>query len=70
LTEIVADGETGRSFTQEDPSSLADVIDELLDDPATRTRLGRNAREWVGANRTWTANGRRYRELYERLGVA
>jgi glycosyltransferase involved in cell wall biosynthesis len=70
LTEIVADGDTGRSFAPEDASSLADVVDELLDDPATRTRLGQNAREWVGANRTWTANGRRYRELYERLGVA
>ena len=70
LLEIVADGETGRSFRPEDPIDLADVVEPLLDDAAERARLGRAAREWVIANRTWTQNGRRYRELYERLGVA
>jgi glycosyltransferase involved in cell wall biosynthesis len=70
LTEIVMDGETGRTFVPEDASSLARVIDELLDDPEARKRLGQNAREWVGTHRTWAANGQRYRELYERLGVA
>jgi glycosyltransferase involved in cell wall biosynthesis len=70
LTEIVSDGDTGRTFVPEDAASLADAIEELLDDPSARKRLGANAREWVGAHRTWAANGRRYRELYERLGVA
>jgi glycosyltransferase involved in cell wall biosynthesis len=70
LLEIVVDGETGRSFIPEDPVSLADVIEPLLDDPAERARLGAAARAWVAANRTWERNGRRYRELYERLGVA
>jgi glycosyltransferase involved in cell wall biosynthesis len=70
LTEIVSDGDTGRTFVPEDAASLADAIEELLDDPGARKRLGANAREWVGAHRTWAANGRRYRELYERLGVA
>jgi glycosyltransferase involved in cell wall biosynthesis len=70
LVEIVDDGETGRTFVPEDASSLADTLEALLDDPAERRRLGRNAREWVATHRTWTANGRRYRELFERLGVA
>ena len=70
LTEIVSDGETGRTFVPEDALSLADVVEELLDDPEARKRLGANAREWVGGHRTWSTNGRRYRELYERLGVA
>lgn len=70
LLEIVVDGETGRSFEAEDPVSLADVIEPLLDDPAERARLGAAARAWVAANRTWEGNGRRYRELYERIGVA
>jgi glycosyltransferase involved in cell wall biosynthesis len=70
LLEIVVDGETGRSFVPEDAVSLADLIEPLLDDPAERARLGTAARAWVAANRTWERNGRRYRELYERLGVA
>jgi len=69
LREIVTDGETGLTFKPEDARDLANVVEPLLDDPARRATLGRAAREWVAANRTWRQNGRRYRELYERLGV-
>jgi glycosyltransferase involved in cell wall biosynthesis len=70
LLEIVHDGETGRTFRADDPSDLADVIGALMDDPDQRRRLGIAAREWVAANRSWTQNGRLYRELFERLGAA
>ncbi len=70
LLEIVEEGVTARTFTPEDPISLADAIEPLLDDPAQRTRLGAAAREWVASNRTWEQNGRRYLALYQRLGVA
>ncbi|HSS35147.1 MAG TPA: glycosyltransferase family 4 protein [Patescibacteria group bacterium] len=70
LLEVVTDGETGRSFRPEDPVSLADVLEPLLDDPAERARLGQAARRWVVSNRSWQQNGARYRALYERLGVA
>ncbi len=70
LLEIVTDGETGRSFTPEDPIALADTVEPLLDDPAERARLGRAARLWVGEHRTWDHNGRRYLDLYRALGVA
>ncbi|MFL5680048.1 MAG: glycosyltransferase [Chloroflexota bacterium] len=69
LREIVTDGETGLTFRPEDADDLANVVEPLLDDPARRAALGRAAREWVAANRTWRQNGIRYRELYERLGV-
>jgi glycosyltransferase involved in cell wall biosynthesis len=69
LREIITDGETGRLFRAEDPIALADVVETLLDDPAERQRLGANARAWVSAHRTWTANAERYRELYGRLGL-
>jgi glycosyltransferase involved in cell wall biosynthesis len=70
LREIVAPGETGATFRAEDAGDLARVLGELLDDPPLRARLGARAREWVVAERTWDANGRRYRELFERLGAA
>jgi glycosyltransferase involved in cell wall biosynthesis len=70
LREIVTPEETGLTFRAEDPEDLAAVLGRLLDDPTLRRRLGRQAREWILAERTWAANGRRYRELFERLGVA
>jgi PEP-CTERM/exosortase A-associated glycosyltransferase len=69
LLEIVQDGETGRSFTPEDPAALADALEPLLDDPVERERLGHNARAWVLEHRTWERNGALYREVYERLGA-
>lgn len=70
LREIVTPGETGMTFKADDADDLARVLSNLLGDPALRARLGRQAREWIKAERTWAQNGRRYRELYERLGVA
>jgi glycosyltransferase involved in cell wall biosynthesis len=69
LREIVHPDETGLTFRAEDPDDLASVLGRLIEDPALRRRLGSQAREWILAERTWTANGRRYRELFERLGV-
>ncbi len=68
LLEIVAEGD-GPHVPPGGPDRLADVIEELLDDPGRAARLGAAAREWVVANRTWAQNGRRYLELYRRLGV-
>lgn len=70
LLEIVREGETGRSFTPEDPDALADVLDDLIGDAGQRRRLGEAARAWVAENRTWAMNGQRYLDLYRRLGVA
>ena len=58
LREIVTPGETGLTFRAEDAEDLAEVLGRLLDDPALRARLGRQAREWILAERTWAANGR------------
>jgi glycosyltransferase involved in cell wall biosynthesis len=70
LREIVTPGETGLVFRPQDATHLAEVLDGLLDDEALRAQLGRQARAWVVASRTWTQNGERYRALYEGLGAA
>lgn len=53
LAEIVQDGVTGRLFAKGDASDLARVLEELIDSPTERERLGDAAREWVVAERDW-----------------
>jgi PEP-CTERM/exosortase A-associated glycosyltransferase len=69
LRELIEPGETGLVFAAEDAADLAATVAPLLDDPAARSRLGKAAREWVTAERTWRRNGERYRELFAELGA-
>lgn len=69
LRELIVPGETGLVFTAEDAASLAAVVEPLLDDPTARANLGKAAREWVMAERTWRRNGQRYRTLFDDLGA-
>jgi glycosyltransferase involved in cell wall biosynthesis len=55
LTEIVDHEHTGLVFEKGSPSSLAEALTRLLDDPGLRKRLGDNAREWVRAERDWSS---------------
>lgn len=55
LTEIVSDGETGLVFDKGCAKDLAAVLERLLDSPDLRARLGAAAREWVLADRDWSA---------------
>ena len=70
LLEIVRDGQTGLSFTPEDPDDLARVVAQLLDDDEQRAALGAAGQAWVRRERTWPAIGLLYADLYESLGVA
>lgn len=67
LREITGDGNRGRYFPAGDASGLADVLAELQADPDGRAAMARRAREWVVAERQWSANGRRYAELYAQI---
>jgi glycosyltransferase involved in cell wall biosynthesis len=53
LTEIVQDGKTGLVFTKGEPADLARSLERLLDSRDLRESLGREAREWVIAERDW-----------------
>lgn len=53
LAEIVEDGVTGRLFAKGDAADLARVLEELLDAPDERARLGDAARTWVVEERDW-----------------
>lgn len=55
LSEIVSDGLTGRAFAKGDSEALAQILGELLDDPAQRRTLGAQARLWVRGERDWSS---------------
>jgi glycosyltransferase involved in cell wall biosynthesis len=70
LAEIVREGETGLLATAGDPASWAEILGPLLYDEARRQRLGRAARTYVCAERTWSSLVRRYLAAYASLGVS
>lgn len=47
VPEVVRHGETGLCIAQRDPAALADALAVVLDDPALRDRLARNARALI-----------------------
>jgi glycosyltransferase involved in cell wall biosynthesis len=67
LSELVRDGDTGRTFPAGRTDALVEVLDALVTDPDQRRRLAEAGSAWARTERTWAANGRRYRELIERL---
>jgi glycosyltransferase involved in cell wall biosynthesis len=50
VREVIFENETGRLFDFFDCESLVSLIIELLNDPAMRIRLGKNARAFVSEN--------------------
>ena len=69
LAELVQDGVTGALVPAEDPAAWARRLGDLIAEPGRREALGSAGRAWAVGTRTWAANARRYRDLYERLGV-
>jgi glycosyltransferase involved in cell wall biosynthesis len=67
LTELVTDGATGRTFPAGQQDALVEVLDGLVTDPDQRGRLRAAGSAWARSERTWAANGLRYRELVDRL---
>ena len=59
IEEVVTDGRNGLLFEPGDAGSCRDALEGLMADPDLRARLGRNARNSVLANHTWTKNAQR-----------
>ncbi|HET7261672.1 MAG TPA: TIGR04063 family PEP-CTERM/XrtA system glycosyltransferase [Casimicrobiaceae bacterium] len=62
--ELVRDGETGFLFKAGDVDALAARIAAVLDDESSWPRIARAGRRFVESERTWSANVRRYRDVY------
>ena len=65
LTEIAAPDDRGLAFRAGDAQALVAVLERLMDTPGLGPRLGAAGRAWVLAERTWAADGPRYRDLYQ-----
>jgi glycosyltransferase involved in cell wall biosynthesis len=67
LTEMVIDGETGLIFEKGKCESLVATLERLLVDGDLRKRLGKSARAWVAANRSWERAGKLVANIYQDL---
>ena len=67
LVEVVKPGERGLAFVPGDAASLAHAVACLLDAPEQARAFAEEGRRWVMAERTWRANGPRYRAVYEHV---
>ena len=70
LMEIAEDSGAAVTFEAGNAQALADVLLELLADPARRAQLARQGHEWVRSARTWESNAAAYLAVYRELGVA
>ena len=69
VREVVRDRVTGLLVPPGDPSALARVLETLAAEPALRDELGTAARREAAASFRADVTAKRYKELYEALGV-
>lgn len=69
VPEIIRDGETGFIVPPNDPPSLADRLDTLLQDGALRERMGKCARQWIADTFTIRAMVEGVLASYRRAGA-
>jgi glycosyltransferase involved in cell wall biosynthesis len=67
LDEALLDGQTGRFFEPQTADALADVLIELIDDPAQRARLGDAARAKVRSEFRLQRMAREFEDLVTEL---
>lgn len=64
--ELIRDGDTGLLFQAGDPSSLADTVLRLLQNPDLAAAMSTKARRFVEVERSWSSSVGRYASVYGR----
>ena len=64
LLDVVADGQTGRTFAPGRPEALARTVEAVLADPAATARMAAAARRAAAARFGTTAATRAYAAVY------
>ena len=67
LEEIVNHEVTGLLFKKDNVDSLTDALELAISDSKLRTKLGRQAREWVKKERDWKILSQKVTRLYDSL---
>jgi glycosyltransferase involved in cell wall biosynthesis len=67
IPEIIKHDETGLIVPKSNAQTLAHALRHVLDDPATRMRLERGARDFALRHLTWRVNAAAYDTLYRRV---
>jgi PEP-CTERM/exosortase A-associated glycosyltransferase len=62
--ELIRDGETGLLFQAGNPSSLAETVLRLMQNPELADALRAKARRFVESERTWSSSVGRYADVY------
>jgi len=70
MQELVEDGKTGLVFRAGEPADLAAKCIRLLEDDYLRSELGKNARNYVTKERSWSELVLAYQDIYNRLVAA
>ncbi|MFD3799876.1 heparinase II/III family protein [Kocuria palustris] len=69
LREIADQSQAAEVFRADDPESLAQVLEALIDDPERRAELAARGAAWARAERSWESIAARYDKPYQNLGV-
>lgn len=69
LREIADQSGAAEVFRAEDPDSLAETLQSLLDDPERRAEMSARGAAWAREERSWRSIADRYDEPYRGLGV-
>ena len=67
--EIVPDHDHGRLIPEKDVTALAGAVQELIDDPAERKRIGENLHRRILEKFTWKAAAKNVHEAMEKCGA-
>jgi glycosyltransferase involved in cell wall biosynthesis len=69
LSEMIMDGVTGRQFEKGSVGSLAQTLQQLINDSDLRHRIGQQGRKWVLEQRTWARSAATVAQVYKELAV-
>jgi glycosyltransferase involved in cell wall biosynthesis len=67
LSELVRDGVNGYLVSINDPATLADRLDQLIDNPHERQRMGKESRKIAEREFAWEYIAEQYVQVYERI---
>jgi colanic acid/amylovoran biosynthesis glycosyltransferase len=65
IPELVLDGKTGILVEPADTQGMADALQSLYENPATRREMGKKGRDWVLREFTLTGNAEKLTALFE-----